>query len=271
MHTGVTDRGSIHFLVGNSRNPVQPPKGRCMRAGMKRAPHCCFRRDRLLVSSRFREYTGEDTINPHEPPIGSGGGSDTRRERFVTKLHQPITAGVAMLAASLLLSSPVFAVGNESPLPPAPVPSDTKDTKNGDKKSDAKKRSDRRKNDRRSEQEFLDGYQQAYALVQAGQYDAAIAAFKALGHDEHPDVANYIGFASRKLGNYDDAKLWYEKALASDPKHVRTWQYYGMWHLEQGNRLKAEDHLETIRLICGGPACSEYKSLQEAIDGNLSY
>ena len=60
----------------------------------------------------------------------------------------------------------------------------------------------------------------------------------------HADVANLIGFASRKLGRYEDAKAWYEKALASDPNHTRTWSYYGMWHAEQGNRLKAEDFLQ---------------------------
>jgi tetratricopeptide (TPR) repeat protein len=103
------------------------------------------------------------------------------------------------------------------------------------------------------------------------KYEAALAAFKAIGREEHPDVANYIGFASRKLGRYDEAKIWYERALAADPTHVRTWQYYGMWHLEQGNRLKAEDYLARIALICGGTDCKEYKDLKGALDGTVSY
>ena len=65
---------------------------------------------------------------------------------------------------------------------------------------------------------------------------------QALGHDDHAEVANLIGYASRKLGRYEDAKIWYEKALAADPNHARTWSYYGMWHAEQGNRLKAQDY-----------------------------
>src|ERR1700694_2249475 len=52
-------------------------------------------------------------------------------------------------------------------------------------------------------------------------------------------------------------------ALAADPRHTRTWQYYGLWHLEQGNRLKAEDHLEKIHLICGNTTCEDYTSLKE--------
>ena len=98
-----------------------------------------------------------------------------------------------------------------------------------------------------------------------------IQALKALGHDNHADVANLIGFSSRKLGNYIDAKIWYEKALAADPNHTRTWQYYGMWHLEQGNRLKAEEHLEKIRYICGGQGCDDYKALNDALNGKGTY
>ena len=52
-------------------------------------------------------------------------------------------------------------------------------------------------------------------------------------------------YASRKLGRYDDAKIWYERALAADPNHAVTWSYYGMWQAEQGNLLKAKDDLET--------------------------
>ena len=82
--------------------------------------------------------------------------------------------------------------------------------------------------------------------MQAGAYEAAFAAFKDLDADDHPDVANYLGYTARKLGDYDLSKVWYERALAADPKHVRTWQYYGMWHVEQGNMLKAADFLEKI-------------------------
>ena len=102
-------------------------------------------------------------------------------------------------------------------------------------------------------------------------FEAGLAVLHALGRDNHPDVANYIGFASRKLGRYHDAKVWYERALAADPQHVRTWQYYGMWHLEQGNRLKAQDHLEQIRIICRDNPCKEFNDLKDALDGNMTY
>lgn len=128
-----------------------------------------------------------------------------------------------------------------------------------------------KKSDKSSALEWINHFWAAHALIQKGDYVAGITALHALGSDEHPDVATYLGYASRKLGRYDEAKYWYDKALAADPNHVRTWAYYGMWHLEQGNRLKAADHLQKIELICGGTNCRSYKMLKAAIDGNLAY
>jgi tetratricopeptide (TPR) repeat protein len=127
------------------------------------------------------------------------------------------------------------------------------------------------KKQKRSDADFLKGYRQAHALIyQQHDYAGGIGALRALGRDEHADVANLIGFGSRKLGRYDDAKTWYEKALAADPNHARTWSYYGMWHAEQGNVLKAQDHLEKVRLLCGVD-CKDYRELKGVMDGTSTY
>ena len=193
---------------------------------------------------------------------------------------------IGLVAAALLSlaigAGPALAVGTEEPPAPAKPADDKKadekkgtDTKGTETKGTETKSDDKDKKpaegEKKSERDFRDGYRQAYDLIQRQQYEAAIVAFRALGHDEHPDVANYIGFASRKLGRYGDAKVWYEKALAADPRHVRTWSYYGMWHAEQGNHLKAADYLKTIRLICGDTRCTEYQALKEVMDGTRSY
>ena len=81
-------------------------------------------------------------------------------------------------------------------------------------------------------------------------------------------MANLIGYASRKLGRYDDAKVWYERSLAADPNHAVTWSYYGMWQAEQGNLLKAKDDLEKVRLICGTD-CTAYTMLKTQSTGRL--
>jgi tetratricopeptide (TPR) repeat protein len=119
---------------------------------------------------------------------------------------------------------------------------------------------------------FLVRYHAAYALIyDQGDYVAGITALHELGFDDNPDVANLLRYANRKLGHYDEAKFWYERALAADPNHSLTWSYYGMWHAEQGNLLMAKDNLEKVRMICGNTDCPEYKLLKDAIDGTVTY
>jgi hypothetical protein len=102
-------------------------------------------------------------------------------------------------------------------------------------------------------------------LVLAGRYEAGIAALRALGFDEHPDVAAYVGLALNKLGHTADASAWYEKALAGNPKHLLTLSYYGMLRAEQGDLVKAQQNLDMIKALCGGTACKEYIALDALI------
>ena len=113
---------------------------------------------------------------------------------------------------------------------------------------------------------FGQGYRAAYATIyDRNDYAAAIEQLKALGHDEHPNVANLIGYSYRKLGDYKLSQVWYERALKADPNHVLTWQYYGLWQIEQGNRDQAQYHLSRIAAICGTD-CEEYRSLAAALE-----
>jgi tetratricopeptide (TPR) repeat protein len=180
--------------------------------------------------------------------------------------HRLAILATALLFGLAVSTGPSFAAGDPEPRGQQPPPPPPKTDK-----QDPGKASQKKKPEKKSEQEFIDGYRAARALALDGKYEAAIAAFRALGHDDSAEVANYVGYANRKLGNYESARIWYEKALAADPNHVRTWQYYGMWHVEQGNLLKAQDFLEKIRSICGGTACREYADLKAAIEGHISY
>ena len=113
---------------------------------------------------------------------------------------------------------------------------------------------------------FARGYRAAYATIyDRNDYAAAIEQLKALGHDDHPNVANLIGYSYRKLGDYRLSQVWYERALKADPNHVLTWQYYGLWQIEQGNRDQAQYHLSRIAAICGTD-CAEYRSLADALE-----
>ena len=77
---------------------------------------------------------------------------------------------------------------------------------------------------------------------------------KALGRDDTAAVANLIGYSYRKLGDYKVSQIWYERALKADPNHVKTWQYYGLWQVEQGNRDQAQYHLNRIAQLTGTTA-----------------
>ena len=64
-------------------------------------------------------------------------------------------------------------------------------------------------------------------------------------HDDHPNVANLIGYSYRKLGDYKLSQVWYERALKADPNHVDrrsckvgrgvNCRWYGAKDLRSGN------------------------------------
>ena len=153
------------------------------------------------------------------------------------------------LAAGPVVTS-VYAAPDSDP-PPS-------DSKKGKKKSELQPGSE--------QSTFAAGYRAAHATIYDRQdFVAAIEQLKALGHDERADVANLIGYSYRKLGDYRLSQIWYERALKADPNHVRTWQYYGLWQIEQGNRDQAQYHLSRIAAI-SGTASEEYRSLAEALE-----
>jgi tetratricopeptide (TPR) repeat protein len=175
--------------------------------------------------------------------------------------HLGVIAATALLVTAVSIKPvAVFAMGTDNPPP-------TDDGKKKKEKGSAIEQQEQQL----AQAKFLRDYRAARQLILSGSYQAGIAAMHALGHDEHADVANYIGYANRKMGNYDQSKVWYEAALKADPNHTRTWSYYGMWQMEQGNRLKAEDYLAKVNALCGNTSCQEFIELKAVIDGKGSY
>jgi len=162
---------------------------------------------------------------------------------------------LALLSASLVAAPVIsaYAAGSEEPKPPATGTSN-KGGKKGKKSSSI------------DSPKFLAGYHTAYTTIyDRHDYTSAIDQLKALDQDDRADVANLIGYSYRKLGDYKVSQVWYERALQADPNHVKTWQYYGLWQLEQGNREQAEYHLQKLAMLAGTNS-SEYKSLADALE-----
>jgi tetratricopeptide (TPR) repeat protein len=172
-------------------------------------------------------------------------------KKFAIRL---LTLAILSLA---LAAAPVFtavyaAPDNDPPTPPPP----TKGKKA--KKSEVRPGVE--------ETAFAKNYHAAYATIyERNDYTAAIEQLKALGHDDVAAVANLIGYSYRKLGDYKVSQIWYERALKADPNHVKTWQYYGLWQVEQGNRDQAQYHLSRIAALTG-TGSEEYRSLAAALE-----
>lgn len=175
--------------------------------------------------------------------------------------YLPTVAAAALLVTAAGLN-PVYAAGTDTP---------TDDKKKEKKKGSAIEQPEQQLAHAKAYDEFVRGYRAARDMILAGQYDKGIAAMHALGRDDNPDVANYIGYANRRMGNYEQSKVWYEAALKADPRHTRTWSYYGMWQAEQGNRVKAREYLTKVASLCGNTSCKEYVELKSVIDGTGTY
>jgi Flp pilus assembly protein TadD len=81
---------------------------------------------------------------------------------------------------------------------------------------------------------------------------------------ENADIRNYLGYASRKSGNLEDAFTHYNEALKLDPGHRGAHEYIGEAYLMAGNPAKAEEHLAALGRICRS-SCYEYRDLKKSI------
>ena len=157
--------------------------------------------------------------------------------------------------STALAAAPVITTAYAAPDNEAPPPSSTKSKK---KSSEARPTTE--------DAAFARGYRAAYATIyERHDYASAIDQLRALGHDDIAAVANLVGYSYRKLGDYKISQLWYERALKADPDHVKTWQYYGLWQVEQGNRDQAQYHLSRIAALAGSDS-EEYRSLAAALE-----
>ena len=82
---------------------------------------------------------------------------------------------------------------------------------------------------------------------------------KALKKDKNnPDILNYMGFTSRKIGNFSEAENYYLKGLAIDPKHNGINEYLGELYVQTDRIDKAKERLEVLK-NCN---CEEYGELE---------
>ena len=77
------------------------------------------------------------------------------------------------------------------------------------------------------------------------------------------DILNYVGFTTRKLGDFKKGEKYYLEGLAIEPNHIGINEYLGELYVATNRVGLAKERLEILK-DCN---CEEYKELKEIIDG----
>jgi len=78
------------------------------------------------------------------------------------------------------------------------------------------------------------------------------------------DTLNYLGFTTRKLGNYEEGEKYYLLGLKIEPNHKGINEYLGELYVVTNRIELAKQRLNVLK-NCN---CEEYKELKDIIDGN---
>ena len=77
------------------------------------------------------------------------------------------------------------------------------------------------------------------------------------------DTLNYLGFTTRKLGDYEKGEKFYLLGLQVEPNHNGINEYLGELYVTTNRMDMAKERLEVLK-TCN---CEEYEELKEIIDG----
>ena len=77
------------------------------------------------------------------------------------------------------------------------------------------------------------------------------------------DTLNYLGFTTRKLGDFVNGEKYYLQGLAINPKHIGINEYLGELYVATKRHNLAVERLEVLK----GCGCEEYEELKAIIAG----
>ena len=151
---------------------------------------------------------------------------------------------LSILTILILTSSTVFAAGSSSDSQPK-----VSDYKKAVKLiKSAKKYESDGKNDKAEKK-----YKQAQKLLLKS-------------NDKKPnnaDTLNYLGFTTRKLGDFENGEKYYLQGLAIEPNHIGINEYLGELYVVTNRIDLAKERLQILK----GCNCEEYSELKEIIEG----
>ena len=79
----------------------------------------------------------------------------------------------------------------------------------------------------------------------------------------NPDTLNYLGFITRKLGDYENGEKFYLEGLAIEPNHIGINEYLGELYVVTNRISLAKERLKILENC----KCEGYIQLKEIIDG----
>ena len=77
------------------------------------------------------------------------------------------------------------------------------------------------------------------------------------------DTLNYLGFTTRKLGDFENGEKYYLQGLAIEPNHIGINEYLGELYVVTNRMDLAKERLQILK----GCNCEEYSELKEIIEG----
>lgn len=116
-----------------------------------------------------------------------------------------------------------------------------------------------------SETAAISGYGEAKALVDEGNFAAALPALVRLtqAEPENADAWNLLGFTYRKLGQMEDSSKAYLTVLSINPNHKGALEYQGELFISTGKIDLAKGNLAKLKKLCG--SCEETEDLEQAL------
>ena len=121
-------------------------------------------------------------------------------------------------------------------------------------------------------QKAVDAIKHAKKYEMKGKTDKALKRYKKAQklliksnkeNPNKPDTLNYLGFTTRKLGDFDAGEKYYLEGLAIKPDHIGINEYLGELYVATSRINLAKERLKILE-SCN---CKEYQELKEIIEG----
>jgi len=185
-----------------------------------------------------------------------------------TKLIASMIMRFTAVVCLSLLPTALFAAGGGTSTTTPPVSSPTTQSCSGVKVWDpATKRCVNPQGSSLDQEQLGDAVRE---LAYAGRNEDAQGVLRAMADQSSDLVLTYWGFTHRKLGNLDQAKMFYDRAIETNPDNLLARSYMGQGYVTEGDYVAARAQLLEIRAR-GGAGTWPETSLLRAIETGTTY